>query len=394
MKEKQTMPREQGQKKKHLIRLLAAAALVAVAASAFAFGIRGLITASAGPHTVECTAREANCAGDFILTYQLGVSGLSPTAELKAVSNLYNERAVYYYKLFHPKQQFEDVVNVAALNASPNKALALPQPLYAALKTMCAGNARYLYLAPCWAYYETLFASSYDEDAAEWDPQRNPALRKEYDRTLVFLSDDKSVSISFLDDYQAVLNVSDAYLAYAKEAGITSFIDFAWMKNAFIADLLADDLQVAGFPYGAIVSRDGFIRNTDPGETEYSYDIFDERGGAVRAVGRLLYTGSASICALHPFVLDDAENLLTYKYADGTRVTRYISPQDALPHGPAGAVAAFSKDLSCAELLMALLPYYMDDSVSAFSLPAAGLLYSDGRAIQTVPLPGFTFTGL
>lgn len=378
--------------KKHIVRLLLVGVLIAVAAAAFAYGIHTLISASDGYRTVECTANAANCAGDFIFTYQLGVSGISPTAELKAVTNLYNEKAVYYYRLFHPTERFEGTVNLASLNASPNTELTLPPELYAALEKAAGDPGRNIYLAPFFACYDTLFASSFDEDAATWDPQRNADLMAEYQKTLTFVSTDAHVRVECLGGSKAVLRVSDEYLSWAEEVGIRSFVDFYWMKNAFIADALAADMTNAGYHFGVLSSKDGFVRNTDPGETEYAFDIFDERGGSLRALGKLIYRGSAAICSPHPFILDEHDGLFTYEYADGTRVTRYISVADALPHGPTGNVTVCSKERGCADLLLALLPGYLNDDPAAFSLPGAGILYSDGVKLHTALTADFTYT--
>ncbi|MCD8014832.1 MAG: hypothetical protein LUG99_16995 [Lachnospiraceae bacterium] len=58
-----------------------------------------------------------------------------------------------------------------------------------------------------------------------------------------------------------MLFVSDDHLAYAEETGFLSYIDFFWMKNAFIIDYLTDTLIEKGYTQGASSSYDGFDRN-------------------------------------------------------------------------------------------------------------------------------------
>ena len=390
MKE-QTKERESLFSRKNLLRLIAAGILIAVAASAFAYGVGKLFSAESGYRTVECTANKTNCSGDFIFTYQLGISGISPTAELKAVTNLYNEKAAYYYRLFHASEQFEDVVNVASLNAAPNTELRLPPELYASLEQATADPGRNVYLGPIFAYYDTLFASSYDEDAATWDPAENPELKAEYEKTLVFARDPAQIRLELKGDCTAALFVSEAYLAFAGEVGIRSFLDFSWMKNAFIADRFAEDLTAAGYVHGVISSRDGFIRKLEPGDTAYVYDMFAERGGKLEAAGRLVYGGAAAICSLHPYILDDTERQFVYVYADGRRVTRYISAEDGLSRDTAAAVT-FSADRGCAELLLSVLPYYLEDRVAAYREPGVGVMYQQGGTVRFAGTDGFTYT--
>ena len=376
--------------KKNLIRLVIVGVLIAIAVSAFSFGVGKLISAESGYRTVECTANVANCSSDFIFTYNLGVSGISPTVELKAVTNLYNEKAPYYYRLFHPTEQFEDMNNVASLNAGANTELKVPDELYAALEKASADEGRNVFLAPFFAYYDTLYSSTYDEDAATWDPQRNPELAAEYEKTLSFVTSDEHIRLELNGEGKVVLRVSGEYLEYAEEVGITSFIDFGWTKNAFIADGLASDMISAGYTHGVISSRDGYIRNMDAGGTEYAFDIFDERDGYIRALGKLIYTGDAAICSLHQFILDETEAQMVYKYGDGTRVTRYVSAKDALSHGQ-GAAVVYSKDSCCADILLSVLPYYLDGAVQDYTASGVGVIYSDGQTVHTIPLDGFEY---
>ena len=205
-----------GSKRKLWIRVALVVTLIAIAISAFSYAIGNLISAETGYQTIECTASAANCSSEFVFTYNIGVSGISPTAELKAVTNLYNEKAAFYYRLFHPDEKFDDVVNVASLNTSPNVKMKIPEELYNCLEKAVADGTRSLFLGPVYAYYETLFSSSNDEDAATWDPAKNEDLAREYAETLAFASDSAHISVE-LKGGEATLRVSDEYLAFAKE---------------------------------------------------------------------------------------------------------------------------------------------------------------------------------
>ncbi len=380
-----------GSKRKLWIRVALVVTLIAIAISAFSYAIGNLISAETGYQTIECTASAANCSSEFVFTYNIGVSGISPTAELKAVTNLYNEKAAFYYRLFHPDEKFDDVVNVASLNTSPNVKMKIPEELYNCLEKAVADGTRSLFLGPVYAYYETLFSSSNDEDAATWDPAKNEDLAREYAETLAFASDSAHISVE-LKDGEATLRVSDEYLAFAKETGVTRFIDFGWIKNAHIADLIADDMTSEGFVHGALSSFDGFIRNFDKSKTEYTYNVYIDGKEGVTVAGALTYAEGAAICSLHPFKASDEEEPYYYEYADGTRVTRYISISDALPHGTSSSAVVWSRDVSCADMVYAALPYYLADNASEYAAAGTGSVTSDGDGFVYTPLEGFTFT--
>lgn len=393
MKEQNASEKQALTGRKFWVRLILVLVLIGIAVSAFTVGVGTLFSAETGYRTVESTATNVNCASEFVFTYHLGVSGISPTAELKAITALYSEKTVSYYRLFHPTETFEGIRNVASLNQSVNTTLTLPEDLYSALERAVADPGRNLYLGPVFAYYETLFASSYDEDAATWDPSMNADLAREIEQTLRYLSDDTQIRLELLPDHCACLHVSDEYLAYAKQIGIDRFIDFYWLKNAYIADLLARDLTSAGYTRGVISSRDGFIRNFDVSDTEYAFDVFYDRSGALVHAGKLTYSSGAAICSLHPFALDELEDeLYCYRYADGTRVTRYLSIEDGLCRKEAGAVVAFSKTETCVDLLYGILPYYLENTLSGCAPANAGLVYETSAGMRHFPAHGFTWT--
>ena len=375
-------------KRKFWIRLAVVGVLIAVAATAFAYAIGSLLSTESGYRTIECTANGANCSSEFVFTYNVGASEMSPNAELKAVTNLYNEKAVYYYRLFHPDELFDGLANVASLNVSPNTAQDVPPELYSALEVMAEDETRSLFLGPVYAYYETLFSSSYDEDAATWDPSKNMELALEYVRILSFASDPEMISLELAGGH-AKLVVSDEYLSYANEIGISRFIDFSWLKNAFIADRIASDMKDAGFVHGALSSVDGFISNFDLTSTEYAYDVYIDQKDGVKAAGRLVYAGGGNICSLHPFILSEDEKGYYYEYEDGERVTRYISSADGLPHGKSSTAILWSRGVSCADMALSALPFYLADNACAFTSDSVGFAVSDGGDFTYKSIEGF-----
>lgn len=71
------------------------------------------------------------------------------------------------------------------------------------------------------------------------------------------------MNVELLGGNQVKLSVSDDYLAFAEKNFISDFIDFSWMKNAFITDYVADVMIDNGYTLGSLTSYDGFTRNLD-----------------------------------------------------------------------------------------------------------------------------------
>lgn len=375
--------------KKTVLRLIAVIVLAAVGASGIAIGIGGLLTTGKGVKTVEAHDGAVGCAPELVFTYELGVSGMSSTAEYKALRNIYTEKTTYYYRLFHPTLSFSDTVNLASLNSSPNTEIVLPAELCSSLEKAASDPGRNIFLAPAFAYYETLWSSSYDEDAATWDPARNTQMRSFYDALIPFVGSDEHVSLEFRGDGKVVLRVSDEYLAFAEERGIEAFVDFCWMKNAYIVDLLADGLVSLGYRHGAIASKDGFARNFDSSDTRYVSGFYIEKDGKTVSAGGLVYGSGVAFCSLRRFALDGFEENFCYTYRDGTVVSRYIGVSDLLPHDASGPATAFSTRLGCSDLLLRLLPLYMSDRCREFGGDGeAGLVYLDGDSVSCIPSDG------
>ena len=214
-----------------------------------------------GWQSVTVQTGEANCADEFSLIYEFGQSERSVKKEIAEITDLYGEACVKAYRLFQAEQIFEDTPNLAALNASPNQPLTLDPSLVKALRQADSAG-RQLYLGAIYPYYRLIFASDADGQIAEFDAERNPQMAAYYAEILKFASDPAAVRLEFTGETEVCLRVSEEYLAFARANGIYTFVDFHWMKNAFIADYLADTLISAGYTCGALSSFDGYTTST------------------------------------------------------------------------------------------------------------------------------------
>ena len=373
-----------------VIRLVVIGVLILIAGLAFSNGVRQLLKKDIGYMSIECTASAANLGDEFVLIYNLGESGIDPTKENQQITLLYNEMMVRYYRLFSVYETFEDMPNMASLNAAPGEPVKLDEALYDSLKLIAEKGGRSIYMGPVYELYENVWYSSYDEDAAYWDPQKNPDMASYLGEVLEFINSEEHVSIEFGNDNTVTLNVSPDYLTYAEENGISRFLDFGWMINAFVADLFAEDMTEAGFTAGSITSLDGYARCFDVTGEEYHLDIFDIRENDLKNIGTISYNMPAAFCTFKSFALEEMEEeLLTYTYEDGTSVTRYISSADGYPHNGYTTVTGYSDSMSAAELLLSILPHYQSVTMEEVADPSIGAIWSDGTNTAVKDLEGF-----
>lgn len=344
---------------------------IVVALAAFSAGVAALTSASDGWQEIEATSSgKMNCSQDFYFNYYLGASGMSATAELKAITTLYTQATEHAYQVFNVQGVADDFNNLYYLNRNPNTPVEVDELLYRAFQQVNALDSRYVFMAPVLAEYTSLFYCAEDWETEGFDPYQNDELRDYMAQVAAFARDSRAISVTLLGDNTLQLNVSEEYAAFAKENGVVNLVDFDWMKNAFIIDYLAQVMEENGFTRGAISGYDGFVRCLGEEQLSYSFNLYDRlESGSICTAGRLNYAGGTSLVHLHSFVLNPDKETYFYQFADGTVRTAYVDMADGLCKQSLPVLIGTSRSTGCAEVLLRLLPYYAADE-----LDEAGLL--------------------
>ncbi len=345
-------------------RVILVVLLLAIGLTAIGYGMNALLSKEPGWQEIEADSRgDANCAQDFVFLYQLGVSGVSATAEHKALIMVYTEACEQAYELFHSRQSFEGVNNVYYMNRHPNEEIVVDPVLYQAFEQLQVMENRYLYLAPVWVQYDDIFVCTDDSQIVDFDPYTNPEVAEEYKAVAAFASDAESVELRLLGDNKVILYVSDAYLQYAQENYITDFIDFAWMKNAFITDYLADVMLAKGYTKGSISSYDGFVRNLDDSGQAYSFNLFDIVDENVYQIATMEYSGARSIVNLRGFPMNALDKNRYYQLSNGEIRNAYLDVQDGFSKSAVSTMVSYAEDKSCAEIALQMSEIFIADTL-------------------------------
>lgn len=349
---------DEGQVKARVI-LLILAVLISVAAFGWFF-FKSTNVAS-GWHEIETVSSgKMNCSQDFRLDYYLGGSGLSASAELKTITSLYTQATEDAYIVFNAREYSVEKNNLHQLNKALNTPVQIHPALYQALEMIERLESRYLYLAPVYTEYNSLFFCNEDWETAGFDPHQNADIREYAAQAAAFAGNPEHVRIDLLGNNTAQLTVSDAYAAFAQENGIDCFADLYWMKNAFIIDYLAQVLESNGYNRGALSSYDGYSRCLSAEQLSYSQQFFDRQpNGKVYKAARLNYTGGTNLVCLRSFPLNPGKELLYYGFADGTIRSAHVDIADGLNKTAIPTLAAASRSVGCAEMLLKLLPFYI-----------------------------------
>lgn len=364
----------EGQVKARIIFLILA---VMIAIAAFGWVIFSRTHVNTGWREIEVASDGTmNCSQDFQFNYYLGGSGMSAAAELKAITLLYTQATEDAYNIFNARELSPELNNLFQLNLNPNKPVKVDSALYAALETVVRLGSRYLFLAPMYSEYHSLFFCNDDWETEGYDPVQNPDIRAYAAQVAAFAADPAHISLRLLGEDTVQLTVSEAYAAFAQENGIERYVDFYWMKNAFIIDYLAQTLEAAGYDRGVISSYDGFSRCLGEEQLGYSHQLFDLREGKVYRAATMNYPGGTNLVCLRAFPLNPQKELYYYQFKDGTFRTAHVDPADGISKAALPTLAATSRSASCAEMLLRLLPFYAADAWTGeahTALPGMGI---------------------
>lgn len=369
------------------LRVILILILIAIAVAAFSSLISTMIKSRqhSGFSEIVSTGESYSVADEFSFFYHLGDKGSN--ALYRRLSKLYTEATEDAYRIFSSETVFEGTVNLASLNASPGEILTVDPALYKALTQLAAFGERSQYLAPIYEDYRNIFYSDSDYAASYYDIAQNPALAAYYGELAAFARDPESVELELLGEGRVRLSVSEAYLEFAEENGITCFVSFSFMRNAFVADYLAEVFSEAGYTDGYFASFDGFTRNLDSAEgREYVYNLFCRSGNVIDLAARLEYSGPMSIVYLRNYPMSSRDRTLYYVMADGKTFTPYLDTRDGASRVAAENIVVYDASLGTAELLLRLMPLYIADSLDGsalLSLPCESIWCAQGEIRYT-----------
>lgn len=361
MREPRPVTRMELSEKNKKLRLIAAILLLVIGAVGITTGIMSLLNQDTGWQTVQVTTQERSCSANFLLQYNFSGSGAEATAVNNKLQAAYGAACVKAYQLFTPDEAIDGVQNVYYVNHHPNEVVTVDSVLYAAFEKL-AGTP-YLYLGPAYAHYYGIIFNAEEALVDELDPLESAEAAEYVAKIAEFAADRAAVNLELMGDNQVKLHVSEEYLAFAEAEEIESFIDFAYMTNAFVIDYLAEVLIAEDLTEGYLVSADGYTRNLDD-ENLFNFNIFDRVGNIVYPAAVMEYRGPISMVYLKDYPTADSD--ANYR-ANGDRfIHLFADPADGIYRTAAENLVSYSYEMGCADVLLQMLPGFVGET---FSVP-------------------------
>lgn len=370
------------------LRMVLALLFFVIGTSALVYGFLSLLGGGDGGwrEITASSSGEEHCGGEFVFRYDIEGNGPGVRTRVRQLTELYTESMIHAYQLFHSQDSFEGINNLYALNCRPGEVLTVEPALYEALRLLQEHGRREQYLGPVYVQYGNLFAAESDEQAMEFDPFRNPEAGADCREMAAYAADPAAVRVELLEDCQVRLVLSDAYARYARENGITEFIDLGWMRNAFVIDYVAQTLESGGYTRGVLSSYDGFTRNLDRRGEGYACPLFDRREQKIYEAGILEYNRPVNMVFLRDYPMNQLDTLQYYQWESGEIRFPYVDVESGLCKAALHNLVGYSYEGGCAGVLVSLLPVYVTDGFSPealWGLAEEGIysIYCRGRTL-------------
>lgn len=354
-------------KHKRLRIILAIVALI-VAIAMFAVALNNLLGKQAGWQTIKVSTPINNCSSEFVLQYDLGRAGASATVEHRQILDLYTQATQNAYRIFHKSLLEEGLGNLALINKNPNHTVTVDPALYACLERISQSGDRSIYLAEVVAAYDGVFTAENESEALQYDPTRDEEMKAYVQELVQYASDAQHVNIALLGSNSVRLDVSEAYRSVFEKYELEWYVDLGWMKNAFIADYLAQTLMDAGFTNGYLASFDGFTRNLDAADHSYTVNIFHRDGLDVYKPAEMDYHGCISMVYLRDFPQVEEDHWRCFVFSDGHSVSTYVDPMDGMSKSSVDSILSYSQTASCADIALSLSRIYIADTLDRDAL--------------------------
>lgn len=363
-------------------RIVAIALLIALGVTLIASAGVKLLGKNKG--YVEIEVEDSIFADFFTLNYDIGASGVVASVDYRTVREAYTDALNKYCRLFSADTEYEQLVNIAYINAHPGEDIKVDPVLYSALLKMeNEGEGRH-YLGISLEIYDALFYLEGDDYAAEQDPSKNEELRAINLQACEFARDRESVKLTFLGNDTLRLDIGEEYASFAVKHGFSRYIDLGIFENAFVTDAIADLLVGKGMTLGAISSYDGYTRNLDTRDLDYSFSFYAKSDDVVYPVCDVKYKGSIATYSARTYPISDTSALDFYLYATGESAHRFIDPISGEYKSSIDEILLTSNSKSCASLALIAYSTIASDSFNGAELSGVDAVWLDGKTVRYI----------
>lgn len=279
--------------KKNIVRLILFLMAAGLAVFAFTNGVLQLGHRESGYQAIDYETAYGHVLYKSGISLRYWAEGeSSQIRELtSAVQKVYSESLYRNYMMLDARETYENVTNLATLNNSPGERFTLPETLAQVLldawdKT--GRNEGYSVLAG--VMYDEWQTLLYLDDATGFDPSENAAQAERLEALAAWTAPDSGLTLEIETaadgTVTACLQVPDDYAKLLAEMETDApTLDLNLMHDAYLMDLVAEDLRSAGYTDAVLFSKTGLCLMLRPDEYLQVYLRTEDKEPALTAQG-------------------------------------------------------------------------------------------------------------
>jgi hypothetical protein len=370
-----------------LIIIIAAVLVVAAAITLTVVLVNNNKSAEKGWQKITATGVDESLSKLFIFEYDV-----TDETDIDKLSRAYGDALKRAYAIFSPEAQSDDssdaaIVGLGALNLSAGVPISVSEELYNALELVKADSTRSVFLGPIYERYRHVFSAISPSAAVSIDPTKNEYEARVCESIASLASDGNNIYYDLTQNNTVVLYVSAEYQELLDTIGTHNYLDFGWMRDAFIVDSIANSLTFDGYTNGTIASYSGFTRNLDTDEEEYTFGLYDLFRGSVYLASSVSYKGAISTVTYKTFAMNNIDKQFLCEYSNGDVTHGYIDRTTGQPINASDMMVFHSKTKSCAEIAVETAHCFITaeenkSDIKALLAVGIGAIWCDGTLIN------------
>ena len=145
---------------------------------------------------------------------------------------------------------------------------------------------------------------------------------------------------------------------------------------------IADALISEGMTLGAVSSYDGYARNLDVRDMDYSFSFYAKSGDAVYPVCDVGYSGGVATYTARTYPTGKLDALDFYLYSDGVSAHRFIDSATGEYKSTLPELLVASVDKKCSDLAFEAYRLLVSDSYDASSVSGISAVWLDGKTVR------------
>ena len=279
--------------KKNIVRLVLFLLAAGIAVYAFTSGVIQLGHKESGYQTIDYETAYGNVLYRSGISLRYWAEGeSSQIRELTAnVQKVYSESLYRNFMLLDARETYDSVTNLATLNARPGEKVTVPAALAEVLRDAWEKTGRnegYSVLAG--VMYDEWQTLLYLDDASEFDPSVNAAQAERLKTLAAWTASDSGLTLELETaadgTVTACLRLPDDYVKLLAETETDApTLDLNLMHDAYLMDLVAEDLRSAGYTDAVLFSKTGLCLMLRTGEYLQVYLREEDKEPALTAQG-------------------------------------------------------------------------------------------------------------